>query len=98
MLDNETQQQNNYWEKIHKKKNAKKKKDNDASRRDIMQQFNIGNASDIGHRQGEKKYEAVGYQKEEDEENRVSILKKKGNLGADIHMKIIKQHKIQKIR
>jgi FlaA1/EpsC-like NDP-sugar epimerase len=38
--------------------------------------FNIGNASDVGLRKGEKKYEAVGEQIDIEAEQRFSVLKR----------------------
>ena len=58
-----------------------------------MRRFNIGNASDIGQRKGEKKYEPVGEQREIDEWQRVSVLRKQGNSLTDVHMKIINDHR-----
>ena len=64
----------------------------------MNQLFNIGNASDVGLRKGEKKYEAVGEQIELEAEQRYSILRKNTNTNQKVHMKIIKQHRIEVIR
>lgn len=42
--------------------------------------LNIGNASEIGQRDGERHYEPVGEQREYDQDRRVSILRKNGNV------------------
>lgn len=55
--------------------------------------LNIGNASEIGQRDGERNYEPVGEQREYEQDRRVSILRKNGNVQSDIHMKIIVYHK-----
>tara|TARA_B110000285_G_C15097652_1_gene603055 strand:- start:108 stop:797 length:690 start_codon:yes stop_codon:yes gene_type:complete len=60
--------------------------------------LNIGNASEIGQRNGEKLYEPVGEQREIEQDRRVSILRKNGNVQSDIHMKIIIYHKQEHIR
>jgi hypothetical protein len=52
----------------------------------------------VGQRIGEKKYEPVGDQRVQDEVEKVSILRRKGNINADVHMKIIRDHKIDVIR
>ena len=49
----------------------------DNERKELMSKlFNIGNASDIGLRKGEKRYEAVGEQIDIEEEQRFSVLRK----------------------
>jgi hypothetical protein len=42
--------------------------------------LNIGNASEIGQRDGERNYEPVGEQREYEQDRRVSILRKNGNV------------------
>ena len=43
-------------------------------------------------------YEPQGDQREEHEIVKVSILRRKGNVNADVHMKIIKDHNMDMIR
>ena len=60
--------------------------------------YNIGNASEVGKREGESINVPVVEDLESSISKPVSFLRKSGKFSTDIHMKIITQHRQEQIR